>query len=208
MTTKLYLSPGACSAAVHAVLHEVGQTFEHEKVSIKDKSPSLMKVNPRGAVPVLEDDGQIIREGAAILIHIAEKNKSPLLPTSGNARDKALEWLCFANSTLHPAYGKAFWVNYAVQDATVKQQLMDNVAQGIQKLWDDIEGTLTKEGPYICGKDITLADFLITTIANWTPMFGDKVKFGAKTQNLLKSIVARPSYQKTLEHEGTQYKVA
>jgi len=31
-----------------------------------------------------------------------------MLPKNGKERATALEWLCFANASLHPAYGKCF----------------------------------------------------------------------------------------------------
>ena len=58
MTTskyKLYYSPGACSLAVHALLNEVKANYTTEKVDLKKpRTPEFSKVNPRGAVPVLE----------------------------------------------------------------------------------------------------------------------------------------------------------
>ena len=108
---KLYYSPGACSMAINAVLNECNQPVTLEKVDIspgKPRAPEFLKVNPRGQVPVLIDDEQILREGAAMLIHICEKHNSPLLPKSGKERDVALEWLMFCNATLHPAYGSQF----------------------------------------------------------------------------------------------------
>ena len=53
---KLYYSPGVCSMAVHVALNEINAKFELEKVSTAagQKSPELLKVNPRGAVPVLK----------------------------------------------------------------------------------------------------------------------------------------------------------
>ena len=98
---KLYYSPGACSLAVHVALLEVGAKFELENVSApagQPKSAEFLKINPRGAVPVLKIDNFILREGAAILTYILDSHKSDLLPASGLERAEALEWLSFANS--------------------------------------------------------------------------------------------------------------
>lgn len=211
MTTskyKLYYSPGACSLAVHAILNELKLPYTSEKIDLKKpRTPEFLKVNPRGAVPVLEIDGKVLREGAAIIITLLETNKSPLLPSSGFERAKALEYLCFVNSTLHPAYGKAFALPYLQIDDKAKETLKAAYATQIQKYWDEIETQVKKEGGFLAGSQPTAADFLVTVIANWTPgLFEGKVKFGPATQNLLKSISARPSYQKALTDEGVQYK--
>jgi glutathione S-transferase len=209
MTTyKLYYSPGACSLAVHAILNELKLPYTVEKVNLKEKRPdSFLKVNPRGAVPVLEIDGKPLREGAAIIISLLEANKSPLLPSTGFEKAKALEWLCFANSTLHPAYGRTFALPSLPIDDASKEKLKGIYATQIQKYWDEIETQVKKEGGYLAGSQPTAADFLVTVIANWTPgLFSTPIKFGSATQNLLKSISARPSYQKALSDEGVQYK--
>ena len=205
---KLYYSPGACSLAVHALLNEVKADYTVEKINLKEKRPdSFLKINPRGAVPVLEIDGQVVREGAAIILTLLEQTKSPLLPQSGYERAKALEWLSFANSTLHPAYGKVFGLGYLPIDDASKEKLKGVYQTQIQKYWDEIETQAKKEGGYIAGSQPTAGDFLITVIANWTPsLFGTSIKFGPATQNLLKSISARPSYQKALADEGVEYK--
>jgi glutathione S-transferase len=210
MTTyKLYYAPGACSLAVHALLNELKLPYTTQKIDTKaPRTPEFLKINPRGAVPVLEIDGKILREGAAIIITLLETNKSPLLPSEGFERAKALEWLSFANSTLHPAYGRGFGLGYLPVDDKTKDTILNTkIVPQIQKYWDEVETQVKKEGGYLAGKQPTAADFLVTVIANWTPMlFGDKIKFGPGTQNLLRSISARPSYQKALSDEGVQYK--
>lgn len=204
---KLYYSPGACSLAVHAILNELGADYETEKVDLKNKSNDFLKLNPRGAVPVLEVDGKILREGAAIITYLVDTHSSSLLPRQGFERAQALEWLSFANATLHPAYGRAFGLPHAQIDDKAKETIKSSIVTQIQKYWDEIEAHLAKTGSYLAGNQPTAADFLVTVIANWTPgLFGTSVKFGDKTQNLLRSVSARPSYQRALKDEGVEYK--
>src|SRR5258706_9907840 len=90
----LYYSPGACSMAVHVVLGELGVPFETVNTSIpegKNRSPEFLKINPRGQVPVLVEDGVVLREGAAIMITLMEKHNSPMLPKSGRERASTIE---------------------------------------------------------------------------------------------------------------------
>ena len=205
----LYYKPGACSLAVHVALEEVGAKYTLVAAHGADgkATPELLKVNPRGAVPVLDHDGFIQREGAAILITLLDENRSPLLPASGNARAAALEWLAFANSTLHPAYSRMFGLNAALGDKAAESPLYDAAIANIQKWWDDIEKRLTTSA-YLAGEECTIADILVTVIANWSPAAKKPITLGPKAKALFTKVVLRPAYQKALMDENVTYKVA
>ena len=201
MYTLLY-APGTCSMAVHVALEEAKADYELKKVTIHPKAPELLEVNPRGAVPVLLDDGFVIREGAAILVYMLEKEKSDLLPASGKERAAALEWLMFANSTLHPAYGKVF----AAKGAGKLDEAKAEMTGRIQAYWDEVEQHLNQHA-FIAGDRMTAADILLTVIANWTPGLLD-IAFGPKTKALFRTVTARPAFQKALATEQVTYKAA
>lgn len=205
---KLYYAPGACSMAVHVALLECNAPFELQKIDIfagEGRSPEFLQINPRGQVPVLVEDGRIIREGAAMLIHILEKHQSPLLPRSGPERLEALEWLMFCNATLHPAYSRVFFLKRAKIDDAAREALMTVAVANINKLWEEVEQRLGKT-PWLAGEQITMADILMSVIANWNSSVPQPVKIGPRTQKLLQSVIARPAYRKALETEQVQYK--
>lgn len=205
---KLYYSPGACSMAIHIALNEVEANFELKNVAApsgQPKSPEFLKINPRGAVPVLEIDGFIIREGAAILIYLLDNHNSALLPQSGLERASALEWLCFANSTLHPAYSRLFFMMKNLGHHMRENELYQPAVKQVQKYWDEIEEHLGKN-KYVCGDKLTIADILITVIANWSGFFGTDIVFGNQTKAYFTNVISRPSYQKALENEKITYK--
>lgn len=205
---KLYYSPGACSLAVHTLLNEIGVPFEIENVAApagQPKSGQFLKINPRGAVPVLKIDDFILREGAAILTHLIDTHQSPLLPASGLQRARALEWLAFANSTLHPAYSKCFFMHKILGGKAQENPLYKPTINEIQKYWDEIEEHLNKN-EYLCGGNITIADILVTVIANWSFAFKEPITFGAKTKAFFTRIISRPSFAKALETEGVKYR--
>lgn len=207
---SLYYLPGACSMAIHVVLNELGQKVTLENVSVPDGQPrsaEFLKVNPRGNVPVLVDDGEIIREGGAIITYLLDKHNSAMLPKSGKERARALEWLMFANASLHPAYAKVFFAMKSITDPAAKDQAIKAAIAQIEKMWEEVDARLAAN-PYVCGKDVTSADILLTVIANWDQYFPQKVKLGANVKRLLKEITARPAYQTALKLEQVEYKAA
>lgn len=207
MSYELYTMAGSCSMAVHAIMNEMGLK---PKVHIMEqgpqglKSPEYLKINPRGNVPCLIEDGKAMIEGGAIITYLCDK-EGKLIPQKGFERAQALQWLMFCNATLHPAYSRTFWVSANVPEEQ-RDAVLKTARSQIQDLWNYIESELQKSGnAYLCGNEPTAADFLMTTIANWNPA---AYQFGAKTKAIFKNISARPSYQQALTAEQIEYKAA
>lgn len=206
----LYYSPGTCSMAVHVALIETGADFKLESASIaegKNRTSEFLKINPRGMVPVLLDGDHPIREGGAILTYLLDKHKSPLLPREGIERATALEWLMWANASLHPAYGRYFWISKTITDEAQKKQLHQLAVQGIQKMWDDAEARLSTS-KYLAGPHATIADILVTVFANWQGYVGNALSFGPNVQRLIREISQRPAFQKAMAAEHVDYTAA
>lgn len=207
---QLYYSPGACSMAIHVVLNELNQKVELKPVSIPNgdtRTPEYLKLNPRGQVPLLVQDGQPMVEGAAMMTYLIDTHgPSNLLPAKGWERAQALQWLMFANSTLHPAYSRIFWLNKVAKDDAQKALIITAIDQ-VQTLWDQIEQELQGK-PYLAGKHCTAGDILATVIGNWGAWLPKPLSFGSKTKALFKAVSARPAFQQALAAEGVEYKAA
>jgi glutathione S-transferase len=104
----LYFAPGSSSFAVHIALHEIGVPFEGKPMSFKGndlRAPNYLALNPEGKVPTLLVDQRPLTEVAAILYFLAKRfPDAELLPRDDIEADaRALSWMSFAASTLHPA---------------------------------------------------------------------------------------------------------
>jgi glutathione S-transferase len=104
----LYFAPGSSSFAVHIALHEVGAVFESRPMSFAKRdmqSPAYLAINPEGKVPTLVIDGRPLTEVAGILYYLARKfPEAGLLPVNDpEAEARAISWMSFIASTLHPA---------------------------------------------------------------------------------------------------------
>ncbi len=202
MSYTLYYKPGACSMAVHVILNELGVPFD--TVNQADlKAPDFVKLNPRGQIPLLIVDGEPVKEGAAIITYLLDTHANDLLPKSGIARAKALEWLMWCNASLHPACSRMFWLNKQNFDDATKAELAKLFTAQIQSLWDEADARLATT-KYLAGDKITASDILLAVIANW----GLPVTLGANVKRVLKDVVTRPAYQKALAAEQVEYKAA
>lgn len=206
---KLYYLPGACSLAMHVVLNELNVPFEAINVGAMEgrtRGSEFLKVNPRGQVPVLVDGDLVLREGAAIFMYLFSKHPNALWPTAGRAHVDALEWLMFANATLHPACSRIFFIIRNMKDSPEKEALLTTAINTASDLWHQVDQALEKK-PFVCGDHPTAADILLTVMANWSGAFPKPIVFGKNVKKMLKAISSRPAYQKSMQTEGVSYKV-
>ncbi len=200
--------PAACSLAIHVALNEMQQEVELINVRTQEENQreQFLKHNKRGQVPTLLDDQLVIREGAAILLYLIEKHKSNLLPQNSADRACALEWLMFANSTLHPTYSRVFFALRSLKDKSVQDQVLQPTIERINSLWQEVDDKL-KTTKYIAGNQITIADILLAVIANWGfGMFFHQIKLGENLKRMIKDVISRKSFQDALKREGAEYK--
>jgi len=194
---KLYFSPGACSLATQVVLRELKQPFELlNKGSVAD----YRQINPVGAVPALDVNGKVLTEGAAILLYLLQSHANELLPQEPSARQKAIENLTFANATVHPAYGKLFFVGTAIEEGEVKQQVFAAAAKQINELWQQVETSLESQ-PYLGGYSISPADILLTVYASWGQFFPVEIVIGPQTQSMIDKVKAMESFRASVAAE-------
>jgi len=104
----LYFAPGSSSMAPHIALHEIGATFEARPVSFgrnETRTAEYRALNPAGKVPLLQIEGRRLTEVAGILFYLARRFPDAGLLPEGDieAEARAVSWMSFAASALHPA---------------------------------------------------------------------------------------------------------
>ena len=106
--TTLYMAPHTCARVTAIAREETGVEYETKVIRFmrgEHKSPEFKTRNPKGKVPALEIDGNVLTENVAILSYLAERfADAKLLPSPATAIQRAqiLADLCFCSSTLHP----------------------------------------------------------------------------------------------------------
>lgn len=87
---------------VRWALEEVGQPYEVELLSFSEmkEAPHLAR-QPFGQIPSYEEDGLVLFESAAIVLHIAQRHRG-LLPDEQDARARAIAWMFAAVGTVEP----------------------------------------------------------------------------------------------------------
>ncbi|MEO1135501.1 MAG: glutathione S-transferase N-terminal domain-containing protein [Pseudomonadota bacterium] len=106
-----WTTPNGRKASV--MLEELGLPYDAHPVNIgKDEqfAPDFLKISPNNKIPAIvdHDTGASVFESGAILIYLAEKTASPLLPAKGEARTRTLEWLMFQMGGVGPMFGQFY----------------------------------------------------------------------------------------------------
>lgn len=87
---------------VRWALEEVGQAYDVRLLEWgEQKEPAHRARSPFGQVPTWEEDGLVLFESGAIVLHIAEKWPG-LLPSDPAARARAVEWMFAALNSVEP----------------------------------------------------------------------------------------------------------
>jgi glutathione S-transferase len=105
---KLFHFPGGCSRVAMTALEHIGVPFEDELVNLmkgEHQQPRYRATNPRGKIPALLVDGQLLSENAAIQLWLdATWPEAGLLPKPANEWERAqqLSDLFWVSSVWHP----------------------------------------------------------------------------------------------------------
>ncbi len=148
---------------VSIALEELELPYTVHAVNIsKDEqfAPEFLKHSPNNKIPALHDQETelSLMESGAILIYLAEKT-GKLLPTSGAARAKVLEWLMWQMGGLGPICGQGHhFLKYNPGKSAYAEQ---RFGAEIQRLYGVLDRQLA-ENAYLAGAQYSIAD-----IASW-----------------------------------------
>jgi len=151
---KLYTSPGACSTADHIVLEWIGKPYTFEIVTREQRAtPEFRKLNPAGAVPVLDDGGWILTQNAAIMNYLADLHPESGLGGDGTPKSRAEvnRWLSFVNADVHPTFHPLFGSTAYLDDKAAIDKTRENSRAKLRSYFERANAQL--EGrDWIAGK--------------------------------------------------------
>ncbi len=158
---------------------EVGVPFTREdwgRGFRATSEPEFLKLNPFGVVPVVDDEGLVLRESHAISRYLAAKHgRTDLYPTDLVQRAKVDAWMDWGQTDLYqgarapflglivkqPAFQDPKQIEFSVNEWNNQMKLLDQ--------------HLAANGPYLMGDSFTLADVPAGLVVNrWFSIPFDK----------------------------------
>jgi len=193
---KVYGRPFAGSLIGEFLLTEANVDYQFIKIDYEtSKKNEFLKKSPMGKIPVLEcPDGNIIFETTAIVAHIVETNNI-LIPQIGTTqRDLYNQSMSVMSTSIYQNYHHQNHSYYYVSEENY-DDFRKRAAERQITIYNYIESILR---PYLCGNEITAADFYLYMIAIWDndrkKLFTDRPKLLA----LVKELSERPSIKKVI----------
>jgi glutathione S-transferase len=168
---KLYCDP-ISTASRPVVLFAAENNIALDRVHVdlmshENRAPAYLAINPHGLVPFLDDDGFTLGESVAILKYLARKSGSAAYPTEPRAQarvDEAMNWFAtnlhdyFCLFTIYPNFGIPHGV-----DPTLAQGMIAFGEASCPKWLQMLDRHMIGDRPFVCGDQITLADYLGAT---------------------------------------------
>ena len=181
---------------------ELGVPYElrlHERDPVTLLSPpALRALHPIGAAPVIQEDGLLLAESAAIVEYIIAKHGGGRLRLGPDHPDFApyLYWFHFANGNLQPVMGRSMMMGRVGLPP-------DHPAQtAVQGRLDRVMGLVEArlgEADYLAGGEFTAADimsvFSLTTMRLFQPV---DLRPYPNILAYLQRIGGRPAYRRAM----------
>ena len=149
---------------VSIMLEELGLAYTVHEIHIgKDEqfTPDFLKISPNNKIPaIVDNDGPggeplALFESGAILIYLAEKTGSDLLPTDARERARCLQWLMFQMGGVGPMFGQAHhFLRNPSEVVPYGQKRYHNETRRLYGVMDKHLANNT----YLAGDDYTIAD--------------------------------------------------
>ena len=200
----LYFSPGACSLASHIGLEETGAPYEIKPILLAKKqqrTEAYLKINPRGKVPSLSIDGQILVENTAILTYLARRfPEKKLMPADPFEEARCIGTMCWFSSVVHPSYQRFHRPERFAEGEAAQAAVKEN---GRTLFWANLQeiDSMIQGQEWLMGPDYTLVDPYALVFYGWGMHSGFPVKELAAYTAWQERMMQRSTVRKSVEDE-------
>ena len=169
---ELFYYPDNASLAPHFVLEEIGAPFTLtlvDRTRNAQKSPQYLERNPLGRIPTLVYDDVVLFESAAICLHLADRHpEARLAPAvASDARAHLYKWLMFLTNTIQPDHMAFFYADRYTADPRGAVAVSAAAEERLGQAYAAVDAALQREGPFLLGRDVSVADFYLLMLIRW-----------------------------------------
>jgi glutathione S-transferase len=182
---------------VRWALEEAGLPYRTRLLEVGDQDkPDYRALQPFGQVPIFEEDGFVLFETGAIVLHIGDRCEA-LLPKDPATRCRATQWLIAALNSVEP-----FVMNVALIDLFYKNEewaklRRPGTVEFVKKRLSALSKNLGDK-PFLDGDRFTAGDLMMSTVLRILK-YTDIVNNDPRLAAYIERCTARPAFKRALD---------
>jgi glutathione S-transferase len=165
--------------------------------------PEYRALQPFGQVPIFEEDGLVLFESGAIVLHIAERSEE-LLPKDRAARARAVQWLIAALNSVEPAVWNVFVINNIYTQEQWAKLRSTGAVDFMNKKLDALAQRLGNK-PFLDGERFTAGDLMMATVLRF---HSDTSRLEPRLVAYLERCTSRPAFKRALDAQLADFRSA
>jgi glutathione S-transferase len=148
---------------VRWALEEAGLPYRTRLLEQGDQEkPDYRALQPFGQVPIFEEDGFVLFESGAIVLHVGEQCEA-LLPKEAGARARATQWLIAALNSIEPFVMNVAQIDLFFANEEWAKLRRPGAVEFLQRRLSALSRSLGDK-PYLDGERFTAGDLMMSTV--------------------------------------------
>jgi glutathione S-transferase len=191
---------------VRWALEEAGLPYRTRLLEQGDQEkPDYRALQPFGQVPVFEEDGFVLFESGAIVLHIGERSEA-LLPSEPHARARAVQWLIAALNSIEPFVMNVALIDLFYANEEWAKLRRPGAVEFVQKRLAALSRSLG-ERSHLDGDRFTAGDLMMTTVLRIL-RHTDIVTSDRRLAAYVERCTARPAFKRALDAQLADFREA
>jgi glutathione S-transferase len=185
-------------------LEEAGLSYRTRLLAQGDQDkPEYRAIQPFGQVPIFEEDGFVLFETGAIVLHIGERTET-LLPKDAAARSRATQWLIAALNSIEPFIMQVAAIDLFYKDQEWAKLRRPSAVQFTEWRLKCLANALGDK-PYLDGDRFTAGDLMMASVLRIMPELTNKEP---RLTAYVERCTARPAFKRALAAQLGDFKQA
>ena len=191
---------------VRWALEEAGLPYRTRLLEQGDQNkPDYRALQPFGQVPILEEDGLVLFESGAIVLHVGERSET-LLPREPGARARATQWLIAALNSIEPYVMNVAVIDLFYHNEEWAKLRRPGAVEFAQRRLSALSNSLGDK-PYLDGDRFTAGDLMMTTVLRILK-HTDIVTGDKRLAAYIERCTARPAFKRALDAQIGDFREA
>jgi glutathione S-transferase len=187
-------------------LEEAGLRYKTRLLGQGDQDrPEYRDLQPFGQVPILEDDGLVLFESGAIVLHVGERSQI-LLPKEPGARARAIQWLVAALNSIEPFVMNVASIDLFYPNEEWAKLRRPGAVEFVQRRLSALSRTLGDK-PFLDGDRFTAGDLMMATVLRILK-HTDIVSSDRCLAAYVERCTARPAFKRALDAQLEDFRSA